>query len=72
MSSFNSSDQTASDRSLALIARPTTRIVDEFEPEAQPSVSYPPEPSGPYIGSHVTRKQLQEIRETYGIPETLE
>ena len=72
MSSSDSFDQTASERSLAVFVCPLTRIIDEFEPEAQTSGSHAQEYIGPFISSQLTNKQLQEIREMYGVPNDLE
>ena len=45
---------------------------DEFESEAQTSGPHVREHSGPFISSQLTNKQLQEIREMYGVPNELE
>ena len=72
MSSSDSSEYTASERSLVIAVRSTTRNVDEFKPEAQTSDSHFIEYTGPLVRSQLTRKQLQEIRETYRVPSELD
>ena len=54
MLSFDSFEQIASKRSLAIAVRLTTRIVDEFEPEAQTSGSHFIEYTGPLVRSQLT------------------
>ena len=70
MSSSDSSEHTALEGSLAVVVRRSTRIVDEFEPEAQASSSHPLEYTGPLISSKLTPQQLDEIRKMYRIPMT--
>ena len=56
MSSSDSSDHTTSERSLAVFVRPSTRIVDEFKPEAQTSGPHFLEYNGPFISSQLANK----------------
>ena len=61
MSSSDSFEHTALERSLAVVVRRSTRIVDEFELEAQASGFHPLEYTCHLISSKLTWQQLDEI-----------
>ena len=71
MSSFDSLEHTDSKKSLAIVVRQSTYIIDKFEPEAQTTGSRPLEYTGPLISSKLSQKQLHESREMYGVPSEL-